>query len=449
MYTDDLLLEDRFEPWCERRRDQLRTTAAQLLLDRSRQFEQLGASADAIAALERLIALEPLSEAGHCGLIRMHALDGRRDVALRWYRQLEERLGEELGVVPGDEARRLRDEILAGGFTESTAARHADEHVDEHVDGPVDGSARLDEERKLVTIVIVELGGATAANPERLRSDLDAAANSAMDVVRRWGGKPERQVGGTVVAVFGVPSVGERDAERALHAALEVTDRAAVPVRVGVDTGVVVAPTALDSGLRSLAGDAVEIAGRLREMAPAGSVLASDRTCRAVRGLFELGERQTLPSPVGAAPISAHRVLVARRATVDRPSLPMVGRGAQFDAVLGILGDVAANGRPHLLSLIGNAGIGKSRLVGEVLLSVAERWPGTVVHRGRCLSFGDGVTFWALAEILRDTCGIGIGEPAVSASARLVDRVGALLAPLGLPDRDLAITIAALATATA
>ena len=444
LYTDDLLLEDRFEPWCERRRDQLRTTAAQLLLDESWQLERHGALPDAIAALERLITLEPLSEAAHCGLIRLHARSGRRDVALRWFRQLEVRLRDELGVEPGDEARRLRDEIRAGGFAaEGSTPRDGDDIEDV--------SARLDEERKLVTIVVAELGGGPAANPERIRSELDAAANGAADIFRRWGGRPERQIGGTVVAVFGVPSAGERDAERAIRAALEVAEQATVPVRLGVDTGVVVAPAALDGGLRTLAGEAFEIAGRLREQAPAGSILASEHTCRTVRDVFEFGEREELRLTSGTSPtsdhrdVAAHRVLSTRRSTVARAPLPMVGREAQMEAVLGVFGDVAANGRPHLLSLVGNAGMGKSRLVAEILPAVADRWPGTVVRRGRCLSFGDGVTYWALAEILRETCGIGLGEPAAMATARLVERLGVLLAPLGLTDRDVAVTIAALA----
>ena len=442
LYTDDLLLEDRFEQWCERRRDQLRTTAAQLLLEQSVQLERQGSLPDAIAALERLITLEPLSEAGHCGLIRLHALSGRRNVALRCFQQLEERLRDELAVEPGDEARRLRDEILAGGFvTDGSTPREGDDIEDV--------SARLDEERKLVTIVVAELGGGSAANPERIRSELDAAANSAADIFRNWGGRPERQIGGTVVAVFGVPAAGERDAERAIRAALEVAEQATVPVRLGVDTGVVVAPAALEGGLRNVAGEAFEIAGRLRELAPAAGILASERTCRAVRDLFEFGEREDLRLTAGVSSdhrdLAAHQVLAARDSAVARPPLPMVGRAAQLEAVLGVFGDVIANGRPHLLCLVGNAGIGKSRLVAEILPAVADRWPGTVVRRGRCLSFGDGVTYWALAEILRETCGIGIGEPAATATARLVQRLGVLFAPLGLSDRDVAVTIAALA----
>jgi DNA-binding SARP family transcriptional activator/tetratricopeptide (TPR) repeat protein len=450
LYTDDLLVEDRFEAWADRRRDQLCATAAQLLLDRSDELERRGDERGAVGALERLVALEPLNEAGHCGLIRLHALGGRRHMALRCYRQLQDRLEVELGVAPGDEARRMFDEILAGGVAAEDAP------LDDAGDGSGPLAAGLEEERKLVTIAVVELGGGTArdhggepdkreAHPERLRSALDAAATAAAAILGRWGAWAEREIGGTVVAVFGLPVAGERDAERALQAVLEVRDQATVPVRIGVDTGVVVARAALAGGLRGVAGEVVEIAGRLRELAPAGSILASGRTCRAARDTFDLGEREELRLAAGSAPLAAHRVLAARRWAAAGTPVPMVGRDTQLDAVLGVFGDVVASGRPHLLTIVGQAGIGKSRLVAEVLPAVVDRCPGAVVHRGRCLSFGDGVTYWALGEILRETCGVVIGEAAATANARLAERLSSVLAPLRLEEREVAATIAALA----
>src|SRR5262245_41209832 len=269
LYAGDLLPEDRYEPWAERPRDQLRTTAVELLLDHSQVLERRGDRRGAAVALERLVTLEPLSEAGHCGLIRLHARSGRRDVALRWYRQLEDRLATELGVTPGDSARRLFDELLADG----TAAPDGDgpsgsSALDDRDD--VGGLApRLDEERKLVTIVVVDLrggesatkgGGMSAArpNPERIRSALDDAATRAAGLLGRWGARAERQIGGTVVGVFGVPSTDERDAEHALRAAIDIVEQAKVSVRIGVDTGLVVAPTAPGGDLRSVAGEALE-----------------------------------------------------------------------------------------------------------------------------------------------------------------------------------------------
>ncbi len=444
LYSGDLLLEDRFESWCERRRDQLRSAAAELQLDLSHSLEARGDHREAIAALEHLLALEPLNEAGHCGLIRLHAIAGRRDVALRWYSHLEDRLAVELGVSPGDEARRLRDEIAEGGSVVEASPG------DEVAPGVGALSVRLEEERKLVTTVVVELGSrirdVPAPSDERTRSAIDAAAERVIGIVGHWRGRAERQPGGTVVGVFGVPSAGERDAERALRAALEVLEQATVPVRIGVDSGVVVVPVALDGGLRGLAGEVVEIAGRLRELASDGTILVSERTCRAARDAFHLAEPEELRLAAGTAPIVARRVLAVRPpARQARWSHPMIGREAQFRAVLGVFGDVASSGRPQLLTLVGNAGIGKSRLVAEVLPAVAEGWPGTVVRTGRCLSFGDGVTYWALGEILRETCGIAIGEPAATANTRLDERLRSVLAPLGLPDRDVTATIAALA----
>ena len=451
LYTDDLLLEDRFEPWCEGRRQQLRSQACQLLLERSRELERDGAHRDAAAALERLLVLDPLSEAGHCSLMRLHALAGRRHAALQLYRQLEDRLSTDLGVSPSDEALRLRDEILAGELS-------ADDQTSEAPAAAEAQSVRLDEERKLVTVVVVELGNgqsnagdggdakAPSPSPERIRGDLDAAAARAEEILLRWGGQSERQVGGVVVAVFGAPSAGERDVEHALRAALEVVAQAAGPVRIGVDTGLIVAPTGLAGGLRRIAGEPLATANRLHELADAGAIVASERTCRAARDGFVFGERKRLLSAPGTAPLDAHRVVAVRPSGASvTPVLPMIGRDAQLDAVLGVFAGVAGEGRPHLLTIVGNAGVGKSRLVVEVLAAVATRWPGTAVRRGRCVSFGDGVTYWALGEILRETCGIEIGEPTATVRTRLQERLGVLLQPLRLPDRDVKITIAALA----
>jgi DNA-binding SARP family transcriptional activator len=116
LYGGDLLPEDRFEPWTEERRDQLHARFARRLLDHARELEAAGDLDGATAALERLAAADPLSEEAVMAVIRAHALAGQRHLALRWYRQFEARLDEELGVEPGAEARRLHEDIAAGRF---------------------------------------------------------------------------------------------------------------------------------------------------------------------------------------------------------------------------------------------------------------------------------------------------------------------------------------------
>lgn len=121
LYAGELLPEDRFEPWTEERRDQLHARFARRLLDHARELETAGDLDAAAAALERLAAVDPLSEEAATAVIRAHALAGQRHLALRWYRQFETRLDEELGVAPGAEARRLHEEIVAGRFPAAPA----------------------------------------------------------------------------------------------------------------------------------------------------------------------------------------------------------------------------------------------------------------------------------------------------------------------------------------
>jgi DNA-binding SARP family transcriptional activator len=241
LYGGELLPEDRFEPWTEERRDQLHARFARRLLERARELEAAGDVRAALAALERLAAVDPLSEEAAIGVIRAHALDGQRHLALRWYRQLETRLAEELGVEPGAEARRLYEEIAAGRFPPATeppvaAAPPARQAADEP-------SAQPSEERKLVTVVLLDVTApATATDPERTRLELDRCIELVAEALESWGGTAERVVGGSVLAVFGVPTAHEDDAGRALHAGLELLERSPMPVRIGVGTGEVIAP---------------------------------------------------------------------------------------------------------------------------------------------------------------------------------------------------------------
>ena len=113
LYADDLLTEDRFEPWAEERREQLRREFAEVLLDVGRERERLGDGRGAVQAFERLVAVDPFHEEAYCGLLRLNAAEGHRHLALRWYRQLEDRLREDWGTEPGAGIRRLRDAVIA------------------------------------------------------------------------------------------------------------------------------------------------------------------------------------------------------------------------------------------------------------------------------------------------------------------------------------------------
>jgi DNA-binding SARP family transcriptional activator len=438
LYAGDLLPEDRFEPWTEERRERLHARFARRLLERARELEAAGEVHAAAAILERLAAVDPLNEEAVTGVMRAHALAGQRHLALRWYRQLEERLAEELGVEPGPEARRLHEELAAGRFPPAPPPP------------PVDSAGRPSaegvEERKLVTVVLLDLLASADADPERARLELERGAGLAAEVLESWGGTVERLVGGSVLAVFGVPTAHEDDAGRALRAGLELLERSALPVRAGVATGEVIAPAGTGADPREIAGVVLEVAARLKESAPPGTVMAAERTCRVAGAGFELGA----PLPVAKGTDLELRarplVGVASGPPPGEPRLqgPLIGRDAELGVMLGLFEEVVASGRPRLLTVVGSAGVGKSRLVAEGVAAMAARRPDTTVLRGRCLSAGHGITYWALGEILREACGVSLSDPLEVAQDCCATGLRDILGRLASPG-DLDATVFALA----
>jgi DNA-binding SARP family transcriptional activator len=460
LYTGELLPENRFDDWVEPRRAQLHATVARLLLDQAADRADREDPAAAVAALERLVALDPLNEEAYARLMRLTAAAGARHVALRWYDRLTDILHEHLGVEPNDDLRALRGGIAAGRLGLSSAPATGPSRL------PGAGPTVGPEERKLVTVLDMDLRGLPAPpgqrDPERARRETVTWSDLFCEVVGRWGGAVQRHVGGGVVAVFGYPAAREDHAARALWAGFEVLQRTAVPVRMGVDTGEVIAPDPAGSGagsdlaLTGIGGAVLDGAARLREAARPGTLLAAERTGRAAQppspsgaSRFRFGPPVRLNRSDGA-PV-AHRLLSAAWVAEDRPAAaepPLVGREDELRAVLSLIDEVSTSGRPRLITIVGAAGVGKSRLVRDVVLAAVERRPETRILRGRCLAAGDGITYWALGEILREACGIALGETGRVAQQRLRDRLRPLLtARLGESDVD--ATIHALAATAA
>jgi DNA-binding SARP family transcriptional activator len=445
LYGGDLLPEDRFEPWTEERREQLHAWFTRRLLERARELEAAGDVHAAVAAFERLAAADPLSEEAAIGVIRAHALAGQRHLALRWYRQLETRLAEELGVEPGSEARRLHGEIVAGRFP--PAAEPAAMAAPSARQPAVDPGIRASEERKLVTVVLLDVTApSTATDPERARLELDRCAGLVAEVLESWGGTAERLVGGSVLAVFGVPTAHEDDTGRALRAGLELLERSPMPLRIGVGTGEVIAPAGTRADPREIAGAVLEVAARLQEEAQPGTVLADERTCGGAGAAFEFGAPTRLAHGGGLEPRARRLVGLASGASPGQPRLqgPMIGRDAELGVLLNLFDEVIASGQPRLLNVVGSAGVGKSRLVAEGAAAMAARHPDMLVLRGRCPSAGRGITYWALGEIVREACGISLADPLATSQDRCSKGLREILDRLG-PSGDLDATVFALA----
>jgi DNA-binding SARP family transcriptional activator len=419
LYTGDLLPQNRFDQWAELRRVQVRASVVRLLLDQGIDREARGDHRGAIASFERVVEIDSVHEEAYARLMRLAAADGERHVAVRWYGRLVENLREELGVEPNEELRRLHADIVSGRSAPADATEAADAAA---VDP---GTAAVGEERKLVTVLAADLRGLPGdPDPERAWREMSGWTDVLREVVDRWGGAVERLVGGGVVAVFGYPAAREDHAARALWAGFEVLRRVPVPVRLGIDTGEVIAPAAGSGSLADLGGDVLDVAAALREAAEPRTVLVSERARRAAHGEFRFGRAVRL-GRFGARPLLAADWTAGRPQPESEP--PMVGREDETRVVLSLIEEAAASGRPRLVTIVAAAGVGKSRLVREAVAAAVQRRPDIQVLRGRCLAAGDGVTYWALGEILRDACGIALGESGELAQQKLRTRLHTVL----------------------
>ena len=236
-------------------------------------------------------------------------------------------------------------------------------------------------------------------------------------VLERHGGTIEKYIGDTIMTFFGLPRMHEDDALRAVRAAAEmraalaelnVTLRAGFGVtlenRTGVNTGEVV--TGDTGGSRRLAtGDTVNVAARLEQAAPAGEVLIGESTYRLVRNAVEVVPVEPVGLKGKPGPVPAYRLLsVTAGARGTRPAdLPLVGRAREIAALEAEFRRSVAGPQGRLVTVVGEAGVGKSRLIEEFVRSLAGE---AAVLRGRCLSYGDGITFFPLAEVFRQAAGI-------------------------------------------
>ena len=299
------------------------------------------------------------------------------------------------------------------------------------------------EVRKTVTIVFCDLKDSTALgdrlDSEALREVLALYFSAMKPVLDRHGGTIEKYIGDAIMAVFGLPRMHEDDALRAVRAAaqmrealaeLNVTLRAEFGVtlenRTGVNTGEVV--TGDTGGSQRLAtGDTVNVAARLEQAAPTGEILIGESTYRLVRDTVEVVPVEPLTLKGKPEPVPAYRLLsVTAGATSARPAdRPLIGRAREIAALDAEFRRSVAGSECRLVTLLGEAGVGKSRLIEEFVRSIADE---AAVLQGRCLSYGDGITFWPLAEVFRQAAGIVPEDSEEDAHAKLASCFGEQLA---------------------
>jgi predicted ATPase/class 3 adenylate cyclase len=282
------------------------------------------------------------------------------------------------------------------------------------------------EERKVVSVLFVDLVGFTdrsdRADPEDVRATLRPYQARVKDEIDRLGGTVEKFVGDAVMAVFGAPVAHEDDAERAVRAALSVIE--AIPelnaehpglelaVRVAVNTGEAVVSLSArpEAGEGIVTGDVVNTASRLQQSAPVGGVVVGEITYRATRDLVDYEELPPVSVKGKAEPIPIWRATGVRsrlRAAEEQPPrAPLVGRDDELALLEQTYARTLREQGVQLVTVTGEPGIGKTRLLSEFRERLSERAEAVSWQHGRCLPYGEGITFWALGEIVKAQAGI-------------------------------------------
>ncbi len=274
-------------------------------------------------------------------------------------------------------------------------------------------------ERRLVSVLFADLVGFTPFAEERdaedVRETLSHYFELATEVVGRYGGAIEKFIGDAVMAVWGAPTAREDDAERSVRAALDLVDAvrvlgAGIQARAGVLTGeAAVTLGATNQGM--VAGDLVNTAARLQSIAQPGTVLVGEATMRAASAAIAFEEAGDQALKGKASPVPAYRALrvVAQRGgggRSDLPEPPFVGRDEELRLLKDLIATTGRDRRTRLVSITGPGGIGKSRLAWELEKFIDGISETIYWHRGRSPAYGDGITFWALGEMVRRRAGL-------------------------------------------
>lgn len=305
------------------------------------------------------------------------------------------------------------------------------------------------EERRVVTVMFADITGSTPLadhlDPEDMRAILTGYFNLMTEQIRRHGGTVEKYIGDAVMAVFGMPNAHEDDPDRAIRAALDMQAAlstfneqrlahdphvARLQMRIGINTGEVATPNTTTAQRQDflITGDAVNVAARLQQSATPDTILIGERTYLATRGLFDVRPMAPLRVKGKPDPINAYVVIGLRQPTpviappvrgINGKQAALVGRQLELTLMHANYARVLAERHPHLITLLGVPGIGKSRLVREFINREQETLKSAstkgmpispLVLAGRCPPYGEGITYWPLVEIIRSLLHLQEGD---------------------------------------
>ena len=316
---------------------------------------------------------------------------------------------------------------------------------------PLTAAAAPREERKVVTVLFADLVGFTSRSerldPEDVRATLTPYFGRLREELERRGGTVEKFIGDAVMAVFGAPAAHEDDPERAVRAALAIRDAVAemneqdpeldLHVRIGINSGEALVSLAADplQGEGMAAGDVVNTAARLQGAAPVDGILTGEATYRATERAIEYRPVEAVHAKGKDRPVTAWEAVEARsRFGVDvtrRVDTPLVGRERELALLRDALDRARLQDEAQLVTIVGEPGIGKSRLVHELYEHI-ESFPELITWRqGRSLPYGEGISYWALGEMVKAEAGILETDPDEAAAEKLTAAVGDLLAEPG------------------
>jgi class 3 adenylate cyclase/tetratricopeptide (TPR) repeat protein len=293
----------------------------------------------------------------------------------------------------------------------------------------------VSEVRRTVTVLFTDVAGSTSLgerlDPESLRRLMGRYFASMREVLEHHGGTVEKFIGDAIMAVFGIPRLHEDDALRAVRAAAGMRECLSalnedliedlgieIAVRTGIHTGEVVAGDP-GRGQTLVTGDAVNTAARLEQAAGSGEILIGEPTYRLVRDAVVAEPVEPVAAKGKAEPVNAFRleeVIAGADAHARRLDAPMVGRDAELRTIVDAFERSVAERSCRLVTVLGEAGVGKSRLVLEALDEIGER---SIVLRGRCLPYGEGITYWPVAEAVRRVAAISDEHPPEEARRRI------------------------------
>jgi class 3 adenylate cyclase/tetratricopeptide (TPR) repeat protein len=300
-------------------------------------------------------------------------------------------------------------------------------------------ASKVEEERKIVTVFFCDLVGFTAASdaadPEDVRSRIRPYHARLRRELEGYGGTVEKFIGDAVMAVFGAPAAHEDDAERAVRAGLrileaieelnEVDPALSLQVRIGINTGeaLVALGARPEEGEGMVTGNVVNTASRLQGAAPVNGIACSEQTYRQTERIFDYVELEPVAVKGKAGPLAVFRPLQPRARygsdVVRTHATPLVGRELEKPLLIGMFERSAQQRSCQLVTIVGEPGVGKSRLSAELFGYIDDRTGLTRWRQGRCLPYGEGIAFWALGEVVKAECGILESDSPEEADAKL------------------------------